>query len=57
MGVRQGLISCFLGGAPCVFNNVMMAEAAARLATGKEYSQESKLFRTRTAWLLTFRPY
>jgi hypothetical protein len=35
MGVRQGLISCFLGGAPCVFNNVMMAEAAARLATGK----------------------
>jgi len=34
-GVRQGLISCFLGGAPCVFNNVMMAEAAARFATGK----------------------
>lgn len=34
-GVRQGLISCFLGGAPCAFNNVMMAEAAARLATGK----------------------
>lgn len=34
-GVRQGLVSCFLGGAPCTFNNVMMAEAAARLATGQ----------------------
>lgn len=33
-GIRQGFLSCLLGGEPCGFNNIMMAEAAARLATG-----------------------
>jgi hypothetical protein len=33
-GVRQGFLSCLLGGEPCGFNNVMMAESASRLATG-----------------------
>jgi hypothetical protein len=33
--IRHGLISCLLGGGgECGFNNVMMAEAGARLATG-----------------------
>jgi hypothetical protein len=34
-GIRQGFLSCFLGGEPCGFNNLMMAESAARLATGE----------------------
>jgi hypothetical protein len=33
--IRGGLISCLLGGGDCGFNNVKMAEAAARLATGR----------------------
>lgn len=33
--IRGGLISCLLGGGECGFNNIMMAEAAARLVTGE----------------------
>jgi len=33
--IRGGLISCLLGGGDCGFNNVKLAEAAARLATGQ----------------------
>ncbi len=33
--IRGGLISCFLGGGDCGFNNVRMAEAGARIATGQ----------------------
>lgn len=33
--IRGDLISCLLGGGNCRFNNIMMAEAGARLATGQ----------------------
>jgi hypothetical protein len=33
--IRGGLLSCLLGGGDCGFNNVKLAEAGARLATGQ----------------------
>lgn len=38
--IRGGLISCLLGGGDCGFNNVKMAEAASRLATGLRISSQ-----------------